>query len=159
MLYALVCATPPCHADSIWSNGGTPLVVTPCQHMSHCHCKLGCNCRISSHCQPCLSPLRTSQCDLSVCRKLNEIVADKQREVILRFSNKEVVQLSLCMDMLEAVDKLAHLASSGKLPSQRQTCTLPSLICKLADITTMSHETHDSQRHHGCNINFVLIQG
>lgn len=45
---------------------------------------------------------------------LNEIVADKQRQVVLRFSNQEVVQLPLCMDIPDAVHKLAALTDAGK---------------------------------------------
>ena len=53
---------------------------------------------------------------------LNEIVADKQRGVMLRFSNGDMVQLPICMDIPAAVNKLAHLASTGKLLSQKDIC-------------------------------------
>ena len=49
---------------------------------------------------------------------LNEIVADKQRGVVLRFSDGQVARLPLCMDISPTVTKLAHLASSGELPPQ-----------------------------------------
>lgn len=42
-------------------------------------------------------------------------MADTQREVLLRFSNGNVAQLALCMDIAHAVDVLASVASSGKL--------------------------------------------
>lgn len=44
---------------------------------------------------------------------LNEIVADKQRNVVLRFSNREVVELPISIDIPDAVQLLAALAELG----------------------------------------------
>lgn len=58
----------------------------------------------------------------SVCPTLgmlSEIVADKQRGVVLRFNDGQVVRLPLCMDISATVTKLAHLTSSGQLLPQK----------------------------------------
>ena len=65
----------------------------------------------------CAAPFCDCWVTCLTCRLMNEIVADKHRGVMLRFSNGDMVQLSLCMDIEAAVDKLAHLASLGKQPS------------------------------------------
>ena len=55
---------------------------------------------------------------LCLCReacgsKLVEIVADKGRQLVLRFSDDTAEQLPVCMDISEAVDKLKASANCG----------------------------------------------
>ena len=60
---------------------------------------------------------------------LNEIVADKQRGVVLRFSDRQLVRLPLCMDISATVTKLAHQAGSGELQCRmRLQCVRPSSL-------------------------------
>lgn len=94
---------------------------------------------------PCCKVLGMTACLQPVSRQLNEIVADEQREVLLRFSNGQVAQLPLCMDIAHAVGKLAVVASSKKLQKGTwypvsNTCSEPDSlhVCNMSTCSKLA---------------------
>ena len=64
------------------------------------------------------------------CRKLPgaelvEVVADKGKPVVVRFSDESTEQLGVCMDMAQAVSKLREAAGCGTPPTAPNSPGIP----------------------------------